>query len=757
MDSRKQTTAPPEQASPTRDQTRETESTVVSNKRSPSQPRHVSQQTVHTSRSGRISQPTEIPHASEVARTEICAAPESEFCASHGKTPSGHIASSTAAEAPESVTISTEINPIVDGKPDPGITTSPLSVGMLIDNRYEILDIIGEGGFATIYYAHDTVIDREVAIKVMDLKKGTNAGSVERFFREAKAAAKIQHSNVVSIYDYGHIEATGQPYIAMELLRGHTLCDELTQTGPLSPKRAFKLFRPVLEALSVGHQLGIIHKDLKPENLYIVDPCGPREAMKILDFGVACLQTDTTRLTTDGQLLGTPRYLAPEYIRSQTVSAAIDVYQMALIISESLTGVPAATGEFYQVMMLHCSGQLQIGKFLLSGAVGEVFQKALAVDPANRYPDCDSFGKALDSVASYFSSEIPICANDTQLTPGVQNISGNLNISLSAIPDTPKAPNGSDKPGQASPSGISSQPEALEYAPTVLRDAPPSEFFEPSNADSDHKKRLLLSSLGVILLILILILIFITRSHANREEEPLISGEAVETAPDTVAFLFKTFPPGASVLRNGIHPVCQPTPCKADFNISDLNLSQLIVFKLDGYQDATYELKETSYKETDGTIQISMEAEKVASKVLEFLITYTPEHAIVTDQETAQEVCHASPCSYIFDIERGYAELKFEAPGYQSKTENIIKRRYEETDGMLQVTLEKQSKAVKPAKSAAGSTADKLCRKAAKAKVEGKICESVTLYREAKKAGITDATCKRNAETTLAANGSKCK
>ena len=622
------------------------------------------------------------------------------------------------------------------------ITGSSLPEGLIIDDRYKILGIIGEGGFATVYYAHDLTIDREVAIKVMDLKKGVSDNYVKRFFREAKAAAKIHHNNVVAIYDFGHIEATGQPFITMELLRGHTLNDELSKKGPLTPRRAFRLFRPVIEALSFGHQLGIIHKDLKPENLYIVDPDGPRETMKVLDFGVARLQSEATKLTNDGQILGTPRYLAPEYIQSQAVSPAIDVYQMALIMSEALCGTPAVSGEFYQVMMLHCSGQLRISPFLLEGEVGQVFMKALAVKPQERYADCEAFGQALDSIASYFESDEP---------------APKLPLDTSApIPVDPLIPKGpiplkQNARGNQNEMNPGQPPADMQGIPIAMLQGGYPE--EPAQANNKS-----LIVVAVILVVVAIALFIIMMNVFGSKDQDESSQPAAEEAETTVKFTFETTPSGASVLRNDIHLVCHPTPCKAEFKTSDLTLSQLIVFKLDGYEDAKYELKGTTYEETNGTIYVNLTELPKAPETLEFYITYEPENATVTDLETDEEVCQSSPCAYVFDLDRGNVELRFEAAGYHPKTENLFKRRFEESGGSLNVVLEKQSKGSRSAK-ANGNLGDPdvLCRKAAKAKVMGKVCESVHLYKNAKKAGITDAVCKRNAENTIAEYGHKCK
>ncbi len=302
-----------------------------------------------------------------------------------------------------------------------------ITVGMTIDGRYEIVSVLGSGGFATIYKARQSRIDQFVALKVMDMQKGNDPTFQERFFREAQIAAKIRHNNVVKVFDYGMIEQTNQPYIAMELLEGHDLCCELEKNGPLSPRRAFQLFRPVIDALALGHEMGIVHKDLKPENLFLTDIGTPRECLKILDFGIARIESSrVSKLTSAGQLMGTPQYLAPEYIRFQAVSPAIDVYQMAIIMSEALSGVPAVTGDPYAVMMQHCEGHLKIADFLLDGKVGEVFYKALAVNPEARYADASAFGRALDEIAPLFNSNDTIAQLSKSKQAESQSAAGNV-------------------------------------------------------------------------------------------------------------------------------------------------------------------------------------------------------------------------------------------------------------------------------------------------------------------------------------------
>lgn len=552
-----------------------------------------------------------------------------------------------------------------------------LPIGMKIDDRYEILGVLGVGGFATVYRAHHLTIDRDVALKVMDLKKGVDPSYSQRFFREAKIAAKIHHNNVVSIYDFGHVGETGQPYIAMEMLHGHDLSHELTEAGPLSPQRAFVLFRPVLDALAQGHRLGIVHKDLKPENLYLVDPQGQHELMKVLDFGVARINSnEVAKLTSAGQLLGTPRYLAPEYIKQQQVSPAIDVYQMALIISEALTGIPAVSGDPYHAMILHCSGQLQIAEYLLEGRVGEVFRKAIAINPEERYADCEAFGAALDEIQDYFSSTVPLKGGAPQLTPD-----GRTSSKMTVMPFS----DGKTVSGKISQNGL--------------------------DEDASTKKK---SNVGMIVVGVLAILVasisgvVLLKQKAEPVEQPVVEPVVNEPPPDPVfKFTFETTPAGAKVLKNGKHTVCYRTPCDGEFKESELRVSPLIVFDLDGYEQKSLELSVSAFNENNGKISVELTEKEVEVTELEFTIEYTPANAVVVERASGNKICTASPCKYQFSIESGYVPVNIELAGYRTKQVDLTKKYHQEVNGHIVVTLEKETpkqKAQRPPQADTGSS-----------------------------------------------------
>ena len=170
--------------------------------------------------------------------------------------------------------------------------------GDRLHDRYEIEGKLGSGGFAVVYSAFDTVIKRKVAIKVLNARRlGGDEEQVERvldrFLREAQVAARIRHGSIVEIHDFGVLGETEHPYIIMELLRGADLGEELLENGPMEPPRLFPLFVDVLDALGEAHVEGVVHKDLKPANLYLSERGTRRETMKIVDFGIAHVNAPT--------------------------------------------------------------------------------------------------------------------------------------------------------------------------------------------------------------------------------------------------------------------------------------------------------------------------------------------------------------------------------------------------------------------------------------------------------------------------------
>ena len=278
--------------------------------------------------------------------------------------------------------------------------------GTILDGQYEIVGYIGRGAFGTVYKGQQRSIRRPVAIKV--LMPNSDPSVRDRFMREARTAAAIKHENVVAIHEFG-VHENAHPYIVMELLEGHCLEDEL-RSGPLDRGRALNLFIPCLEALREAHQLGIVHKDLKPSNLFVTHPGTRRERLTILDFGVARLTGDADEAlkqggggeTLPGQAVGTPPYMAPEYIESQTVTPATDVYQMGLILCEALSGKQVVSADVgWSALVIHVSGDLELPSEVFNDeSLAPVLLKAIERDHTLRYKDAGDFLRALELIAA---------------------------------------------------------------------------------------------------------------------------------------------------------------------------------------------------------------------------------------------------------------------------------------------------------------------------------------------------------------------
>ncbi len=297
----------------------------------------------------------------------------------------------------------------IDEKPPEPVTIPlvKLHEGRLIDDRYRIEAQIGEGGFATVYRAEHVKLARKVAIKVLELPETpTNIDPfIARFMREAQIIASLKHPGIIQVYDFGVLEDSGRPYIAMEFLDGYDLEQQIYKEGPVAPERALRLFSQALEALAVAHDAGVIHKDLKPSNLYIQHPDTPQEQVVLLDFGVAGVvspdqETRAGRFTATGAFVGTPAYLAPEYIEFGKISPKVDVYQMGLILIEALVGRPAVHADTMMAfLMKHAQGMVDIPEsFLQHPTFGPVVSQSIALDPQYRFADASAFGAALAKV-----------------------------------------------------------------------------------------------------------------------------------------------------------------------------------------------------------------------------------------------------------------------------------------------------------------------------------------------------------------------
>src|SRR4051794_34413373 len=255
-------------------------------------------------------------------------------------------------------------------------------IGELFDGRYRLERRIGTGGMADVYLAEDETLHRQVAIKILADRYTQDEGFVERFRREATAAAGLNHPNIVSIYDRG--ESDGTYYIAMEYIDGPTLKEEITSRAPLPEAEAVGYAQQVLQALEFAHRRGVIHRDIKPHNMMLT----PDGLLKVTDFGIA-RATNQAEMTEVGSIVGTAQYLSPEQARGQTVGPQSDLYSMGTVLYEMLTGeVPFTGGSAVEIAMRQVNDQPtppSRKNRLISPAIEQVVMRALAKDPALRF------------------------------------------------------------------------------------------------------------------------------------------------------------------------------------------------------------------------------------------------------------------------------------------------------------------------------------------------------------------------------------
>ncbi|HVM12491.1 MAG TPA: protein kinase, partial [Actinomycetota bacterium] len=205
--------------------------------------------------------------------------------------------------------------------------------GRILGDRYELGPVVGRGGMATVYRARDRVLHREVAVKVLQPQLARDQEFIERFRREARAAAGLSHPNIVGVHDHG--SDGSDHFIVMEFVEGRTLAEVLDEEGALETGRAIAIATDVAAALSAAHERGLVHRDVKPANILLTD----RGRVMVTDFGIARAAT-SQGLTMTGTVLGTASYLSPEQARGEPVDERSDVYSLGCVLYEMLTGEP---------------------------------------------------------------------------------------------------------------------------------------------------------------------------------------------------------------------------------------------------------------------------------------------------------------------------------------------------------------------------------------------------------------------------------
>jgi eukaryotic-like serine/threonine-protein kinase len=262
------------------------------------------------------------------------------------------------------------------------------AVQQIVDSRYSVLEPLGSGGMAEVYLAHDEIMDRDVALKVLSRRYADDEEFVERFRREAQSAARLSHPNIVCIFDRGESDERTY-YIAMEYLTGGTLKERILLRGAFPPRTAVAVTTQIAEALEAAHQDGIVHRDVKPDNILITESGD----VKVTDFGIA-RAASSSKMTNTGTILGTAHYVSPEQAMGDPVGPQSDLYSLGVVLYEMLTGEPPYDADNpLGIAMKHVNGHLRPPREIdpsIPQGINAVTVRLLAKDPEDRYPDAAS-------------------------------------------------------------------------------------------------------------------------------------------------------------------------------------------------------------------------------------------------------------------------------------------------------------------------------------------------------------------------------
>lgn len=452
-------------------------------------------------------------------------------------------------------------------------------IGSLAAGRYRIRSLIGEGGMGRVYLAVHEAIQKKVALKILRHEFSTKPEIVSRFQQEAISASRIKHPNVLDVFDFGQL-ADGCFFLAMEHLEGIDLADELKAQHKIEPRRAVRLALQICRALGTAHARGVIHRDMKPENVFLQRTDDGDEVVKILDFGIAQLRSaedvaareQKRRLTRTGMIFGTPEYMAPEQATGKPADLRVDIYAVGIILYEMFTGAVPFTGDtFMGVLTAHVNEPLPAMRALypdlvISPQLEQVIEHALAKNPEERFQSMNDFAAALlltpEAAKASYRPPAP--------SPHVSSSGW-----ASAEPLKREGPASSRAP--ASLAG-GAGPESGARAQTQLgAEAGPPPSFRPQRRWPYFVAGLLLAGGGAVAGAMLMPSFGSAPSpaataprlaptpssqpSANTAPPPSAEAPPATPAPTGVKLSVSTEPSGALLLKNGFQ-VCDETPCE---------------------------------------------------------------------------------------------------------------------------------------------------------------------------------------------------
>ncbi|WP_434041988.1 MULTISPECIES: serine/threonine protein kinase [Sorangium] len=505
-------------------------------------------------------------------------------------------------------------------------------LGRVINGRFKVVSVIARGGMGKVYRAEQAPLGRICALKVLSPKYDGDHDPEfhRRFFLEASTAAKLTHPNTVTVFDYGQSDDDIY-YIAMEYIEGKTLHRVLREEGPFPEARAAHIARQICRSLREAHGLGVVHRDLKPGNVLLVDHEDEHDHVKVLDFGLVKDIESGENLTQQGLFMGSPKYMAPEQISGSDVSPRTDIYALGVMMYEMLTGhVPFDKGASVGTLMSHVNDpvppmQTYNPQLSISQTMEGIVHRCLEKDPAQRFSSMNELVAALKFTAGGISMRdtgetLPMRTGMASHRPSAP--------SYPSYPSYPSVPSSStltgDFPGLSTPNSsppTSSPPtitgpfatdSALKApaAPTFVapsitdsmgpRPAPPVEGLSATQPGAGPGRRLVPWAIAAVLAAGVGVAAVVTsrapvaqtgapaREPGAGSTPPAETAPAAPVAPAARTLHIESAPPGAAV-REGNKELCAETPCEIVWRGSAAALASEheLVFEKQGYKPAT--------------------------------------------------------------------------------------------------------------------------------------------------------------------------
>ena len=418
-------------------------------------------------------------------------------------------------------------------------------LGHTLDEKYRLDAQLGIGGMGTVYRARHLLIDRPVAVKVLNPRFVEDEAARTRFQREARAAGRLQHTNAVTVTDYGQSQ-DGYVYIVMELLEGRTLRDILAKEAPLDAARSVSLMLQVSAAVAAAHEAGIIHRDLKPANIFIVQRAEVPALVKVLDFGIAKLAAESLEedeikaLTQVGAMIGTPRYMSPEQCDGAELTPAADVYSLGVILYEMLTGtVPFSGSTPLAIAMKHTSELPRRPREFVASippALEDVVLHALEKRPEARPNNAAEFRQELLATADRLGLEHASITSSPNIealrSVGTESPSGRLVIDISKLRESRAANSDATEVTVVSPSVMAAA--GMQTGVTASPGSNNRSFSRLSvSFTSGSSRRLLMIAAAVAVLVALGLVLVAVRSRGSvPPEAAAIASPSVSPTPE---------------------------------------------------------------------------------------------------------------------------------------------------------------------------------------------------------------------------------